>query len=181
MPRYLNPTMSTTMKTALRCALVAAAASVLLLAGCASPPADTTGLALPDQLLRHASPTAAVSLTVDPPQVRVGDTIALQMASALQGYLYVLQVGTDGKASSVVFPNAMDGANFLPGGGAIATLPRANWRLTARGPAGVGYFVAVVADKPQDLTALAAQVKTGRVVVEGPYGAAMATLREVAP
>lgn len=157
----------------------ASLAGAALLSGCASPAAGQ--LSQTDLVLRGAQPTAAVALTVNPPQVRIGETIALQVGSAKAGYLYVYQVGTDGKTLSVVFPNAVDGANLLPGGTAATNLPRPNWRLTSKGPAGIGYFLAVVADKPQDLNKLASDVAAGSIAIDGPYGAALATLREVAP
>lgn len=163
-----------------RSALALSLAGATLLVGCASSPASNS-LSTADLVMRGASPTAAVALAINPPQVRVGETIGLQLGSAKAGYLYVYQVGTDGKTLSMVFPNAIDGANHLPGGGVAVSLPRANWRLTSKGPAGVGYFLAVVADKPQDLVKAASDVAAGRISVDGPYGAAMATLREVAP
>jgi hypothetical protein len=163
-----------------RSVLALSLAGATVLAGCASSPASNH-LTTADVVMRGASPTAAVALAVNPPQVRVGDTIGLQLGSAKAGYLYVYQVGTDGTTLSMVFPNAVDGANYLPGGGAAASLPRANWRLTSKGPAGVGYFLAVVADKPQDLGKVASELAAGRISIDGPYGAAMATLREVAP
>lgn len=169
------------MKTRLHFMSMAVAGVSAGLVGCATPPPESSGLSQADQVLRQASPNAAVALTITPPQVRVGDTIAMQTGSGQPGYLYVYQVGTDNKTLSMVFPNAMDGANYIGGGGVMASLPRPNWRITAKGPAGVGYFLAVVASKQQDLTKLAADVKEGRIAVDGPYGAAMATLREVGP
>lgn len=168
------------MNTFKRSALALSLAAATVLAGCANSPASLN-LSTTDVVMRGASPSAAVALAVNPPQVRVGDTIGLQLGSAKAGYLYVYQVGTDGKTLSVVFPNAIDGANYLPGGGVAATLPRANWKLTAKGPAGVGYFLAVVADKQQDLGKIASELAVGRITIDGAYGAAMATLREVAP
>jgi hypothetical protein len=172
--------MSITLRTLLSAGVAASAA---LLVGCATPEAPSTSSALSqaDQALRQANPGTAVALTVTPAQVRIGEAITLQVASARAGYLYVFQVSTDGKALSMVFPNAMDGANYVPAGTAPTQLPRPNWRMTTKGPAGVGYFLAVVADKQQDLTLIPTQLKDGRVAIEGPYGAAMSTLREVAP
>ena len=163
-----------------RTALALSLAGATLLVGCANSPASLN-LSTTDTVMRGASPTAAVALTINPPQVRVGESIGLQLGSAKAGYLYVYQVGTDGKTLSVVFPNAIDGANYLPGGGVAASLPRANWKLTSKGPAGVGYFLAVVADKQQDLGKIASELAMGRITIDGNYGAAMATLREVAP
>lgn len=165
------------MNTQLRTSLLTLTASLALLAGCAAP----GSLSQTDTVMRLAQPNLPVALAVNPPQVRIGETITLQMGSAAAGYLYVYQVGTDGKTLTVVFPNAMDGANYMPGGGVAVSLPRANWRMPARGPAGVGYFMAVVAQKQQDLNKLAADVRDGNIVIDGPYGAALATLREVAP
>lgn len=163
-----------------RTALALSLAGATLLVGCANSPASLN-LSTTDTVMRGASPTAAVALTINPPQVRVGESIGLQLGSAKAGYLYIYQVGTDGKTLSVVFPNAIDGANYLPGGGVAAALPRANWKLTSKGPAGVGYFLAVVADKQQDLGKIASELAMGRITIDGNYGAAMATLREVAP
>lgn len=163
-----------------RTALALSLAGATLLVGCANSPASLN-LSTTDTVMRGASPTAAVALTINPPQVRVGESIGLKLGSAKAGYLYIYQVGTDGKTLSVVFPNAIDGANYLPGGGVAASLPRANWKLTSKGPAGVGYFLAVVADKQQDLGKIASELAMGRITIDGNYGAAMATLREVAP
>ncbi len=113
-------------------------------------------------------------------QVRTGDAIALQVAASQPGYVYLFQIGTDGKTLSMVFPNAMDGANAIAPGSPL-TLPRPNWRMSARGPAGVGHLLAIVTEQPVDLMALQAGVSQGRVAVPGRYGATMATLREVAP
>lgn len=168
------------MNTFKRSVLAVSLAGAAVLAGCANSPA-ALNLSTTDVVMRGASPSAAVALSINPPQVRVGETIGLQLGSAKPGYLYVYQVGTDGKTLSVVFPNAIDGANYLPGGGVAASLPRPNWKLTSKGPTGVGYFLAVVADKPQDLGRLASELAVGRITIDGNYGAAMATLREVAP
>jgi hypothetical protein len=164
----------------MRSALALSLAGAALLSACSTSPAGAN-LSLTDIVLRQANPSAAVALAVNPPQVKVGELITLQLGSAKPGYLYVYQVGTDGKSLSLVFPNALDGANYLPGNGVAVSLPRPNWRLATKGPAGVGYFLAVVADQAQDLNKLAADVALGKIAVDGPYGAALATLREVAP
>ena len=160
--------------------LALAVGGAALLSGCVTAPSGGN-LGVLDQAMRQADTTAAVALAVNPPQVRVGETITVQLGSAKPGYLYVYQLGTDGKTLTIVFPNAMDGANYLPGGGVAASLPRSNWRLAARGPAGVGYLLAIVSDKQQDLNQVAASVAAGTIRVDGPYGAALAALREVAP
>ena len=166
-------------------ATLVAAMALALLAGCAGPSGGAAApapqpMAQIDQLLNRAAPDSAALLTITPPVARVGETIALQVSAPRAGYVYLFQVGTNGKELSMGFPNAMDGANHLAAGATLA-LPRANWRLSARGPAGTGYLLAVVADRPQDLLRLGAEVAQGRIGIDGPYAAAMATLREVAP
>jgi len=120
-----------------------------------------------------------VQLLVQPNQVRIGEPVRLLVSTTQAGYLYLYQVDTDGRRIVPVFPNAVDGANYTPGG--AMELPRPNWRITARGPAGQGYFVAVLSAQPMDLTLIAQAAAEGRVATPARYGAAIAGLREVAP
>lgn len=163
--------------------LAAALLVAASLAGCgASAPTrpDNDSLARVDALIRQASGSLPVSLRLSADQIRLGDGLGASITPGVSGHVYLIQVGTDGRTQSLVFPNAIDGANFVPAGTALQ-LPRPNWRMTARGPAGVGYFVAVLSVQPLDLIALQASVQRGELVVPGAYGAAMATLRETAP
>lgn len=154
----------------------------LTLAGCASPPgtADAGLLQRVDTVMRQAAPAATVNLRLSTNQVRTGDAILAEVVAGAPGYVYLFQIGTDGRTLSLVFPNAMDGTNYLAAGAPLS-LPRLNWRMSARGPAGVGHLLAIVSEKPQDLMVFQANTQAGRLEVAGPYGAAMATLREVAP
>jgi len=164
--------------------LLAAGLVAAALAGCATPPGTTPEavalLARADAVLRLADPARTAMLSVNPPEVRVGQPVQLQLASTRAGFAYVFQLGTDGRTLTMVFPNAMDGANQVAVG-AVLTLPRPGYTLTARGPAGQGYLLAVVTDKPQDLLALTRSVAEQRINLDGPYGAAMVPLRELAP
>jgi hypothetical protein len=155
------------------CAVLGAA----LLAGCAAPPPSTPELlGRIDQVLRGASNASAIAIQPLPAEIRTGDAIALEVVPRTAGYLYVYQVGTDGRTLSLLFPNAIDGANYV---NTPLRLPRANWRIVARGPQGVGYFLAVLAEQPQDLNQQAAGVRDGQVAIAGRYAAAMAQLREL--
>ncbi len=60
-------------------------------------------------------------------------------------------------------------------------LPPPGWRMAARGPAGVGYFVSVVAARQQDLLAIDARARQGLIEIDGPYAAAMSPVRELSP
>lgn len=160
----------------------AALSAAMLMTGCVTAPgaADSALLSRVDTVMRQATPARAVSLRLSAAQVKTGDAIALELGSNVPGYAYVFQMGTDGRTLSLVFPNAMDGANYTPAGAPLS-LPRPNWRMSARGPAGVGHLLAVVTDQPLDILALQTQVGQGKLEVASPYGAAMVTLRETAP
>lgn len=160
----------------------AALAVMFGLGGCASPAgtADASLLHRMDTVMRQATPAKSVSLKLSADQVRTGDPIAAEVTTNATGYVYLLQIGTDGRSLSLVFPNAMDGANFVAAGNRLA-LPRPNWRMSARGPAGVGHLMAVVTDQPLDLLALQTNTQQGKLELALPYGAAMVTLREIAP
>lgn len=171
------------MRTRFRPAVWLATGMVASLVGCATPPREDAsaadGLAQVDALLRQADTGMAVQLAVQPSQVRIGEDVRLLVNAKGPGYLYVYQVNADTKRVVQVFPNAVDGANYSAGG--TVALPRATWRITAGGPAGVGYFVAVVSPTAMDLNAVAVEVGQGRIPRPAQYGAAMGSLREVAP
>lgn len=149
------------------------------LAGCATAPSPLPGLAQADAVLRGADPASAVQLLAQPNPATIGQPVQLLLTSSQAGYLYLYQVDTDGRRIAALFPNAVDGANYTRGG--ALTLPREHWRLTTRGPAGQGYFVAVLSPEPMDLTMIARETAEGRIPVPARYGAALAALREVAP
>lgn len=165
-----------------RLAAISALAIGLLGAGCTTTPSagPVSSVAVQDDAMRAASPRLGLSISVTPSQVRTGEAVTLQVDAPTGGYLYVFQVSTDGKSLSLSFPNAFDGANYLPPGAKLQ-LPRSNWRLTTRGPAGLGYFYAVLTPNALDLLAVKGLEATGRLQFAGEYGMAMATLREVAP
>jgi hypothetical protein len=160
----------------------AALSGAVALVGCASPPelSDAGLLHRVDTVMRQANPAMAVTLKLSATQVKTGDAIAAEMGTNAAGYVYLFQMGTDGRTLTLVFPNAMDGANYINAGASLG-LPRLNWRMAARGPAGVGHLMAVVTANPLDIMALQASVGQGRLEVSTPYGAAMVTLRETAP
>ncbi|MES2298038.1 MAG: DUF4384 domain-containing protein [Pseudomonadota bacterium] len=156
-------------------------AAALTLTGCAAPGSvDSDLLARMDGVMRQAAPGRAISLRLSSDQFRTGEPIAATVSATGGGYVYLYQLGTEGRVLSMVFPNAIDGANYLAPGSAMV-LPRPNWRMMARGPAGVGHLLAVVTDAPLDLLALQGNTAQGKIDISGAYGAAMATVREVAP
>lgn len=164
-----------------RIAAGAALALMLALGGCAAPAGSGNAALLQqaDSVLRQATPGAVVTAALSQAEIKVGDSVGLTVSANAAGYVYVYQLSSDGKTVDVIFPNAVDGANYLPGGN--LSLPRANWKLTAQGPAGLGYFLTVLAAQQQDLVEITRQAQTGKIAINGPYAASMTTLREVAP
>ncbi len=152
------------------------------LAGCATPPdrAEPAMLSRMDVVLRQADPTRATALVLSANQIRTGEALAADLRSTAGGHVYLFQLGTDGRSLGLVFPNSIDGANFIPAGSSLQ-LPRPTWRMSTKGPAGVGYLLAVVTAQPLDLLALQANLAKGEITVSAPYGAALATYQEVTP
>lgn len=164
-------------------ALTWAGASLLaacaLLSACASSVvADGDLLARADAVLRAGQPDS-VRLQLSPQTLATGDTLSARIEARQPGYVYLYQIGTNGKNLTLVFPNEFDGDNALQANNTLL-LPRAHWRLRAYGPEGVGYFLAVLAEQPQPVSTLSKAAGDGRFQIEGRYAAAMVTLREVA-
>lgn len=157
-------------------------AVTLGMAGCISPPgtADANLLHRMDTVMRQAAPSMAVRVKLSADQVKTGDAILAEISSNMAGYVYLFQMGTEGRTLSLVFPNAMDGANYIAAGTSLK-LPRQNWRMSARGPSGVGQIMAVVTENPLDLMTLQTNTQQGKIEVGAKYGAAMVVLRETAP
>lgn len=156
------------------------AAALVLLAGCATSPVvvqrQDGWLADMNQVIRNESAPGAVLLRSVTDEVRIGGPVVLDVMPSRGGYLYLFHAGTEGQAPSLLFPNAVDSANFVS---APTRLPRAGWRLTARGPQGMGHFLAVLTEQPQDLNAQAEALRTGRIVINGRYAASLVHVREL--
>lgn len=146
-----------------------------LLAGC-----GTMELSQADMVVKRADPRSAVELTLSPAQVRIGQPVAMRVRASQPGHLYVVQVGSDGRRMSLVYPNEAEPRNRLAAPGSVVAIPGPGWALVSQGPAGVGYFVAIVAAEAQDLPAFKAALVERRIEVRGSYGAAIATLTELA-
>ena len=155
---------------------IACVLAAALLAGCAAMTPGGAALATMGQVLRSESAPGSVLLQPVANEVRVGGAVALDVLPRRSGYLYVYHLGSDGSGPTLLFPNAGDGANFVT---APTRLPRPSWRMTARGPSGVGYFLAVLAEQPQDLNQQAEALRYGSIRINGPYAASMAQVREL--
>jgi Domain of unknown function (DUF4384) len=167
-------------KSARRGLLAAGLATGLLLAGCATTGTNvgSDDLVRADQLIR--SGTAGWNVAIKPSQaeIRLNELLQVEVSSARPGYVYLFQMRTDNRRLNSVFPNAIDGANYM--NTPSMSLPRPTWQMRATGPAGLAYYVAVVTEQPQDLLALMANVNEASkpLAITGSYGAAIVSVRE---
>jgi hypothetical protein len=151
-----------------------------LLSACATAPVvvqqQDAWLAHLHQVIRNESDPGSVLLRPAADEVRIGSGVALDVTPRRSGYLYLYHLGTGGDRPSLLFPNASDGANFV---NAPTRLPRAHWRLSARGPQGVGHFLAVLTEQPQDAAAQAEALRRGTIAIRGRYAASLVQVREL--
>lgn len=76
------------------------------------------------------------------------DLLEFSVESNREGYLYVLQVGSDGKTYNLLFPNRLDTDNHIAAG--TRQLPHGPWRLRSGGPEGVIHLLALVSSERKD-------------------------------
>jgi len=122
----------------------------------AAPPAivDSGPLDPPRDFERIAAAQAQdfhVDATFVKPRFRIGkDNIAFSVRSEKDGYLYVLQHGTDDVIIQV-FPNQIAKNNRIRAGQALTLPPEGSeWVLQAGGPAGTDTMIAIVSANPRD-------------------------------
>jgi len=77
------------------------------------------------------------------------DLLDFTVTTNKEGYVYLLQVGSDGKTFNLLFPNKLDDNNFLAAG--THRFPRATWRVRAAGPAGTSHILAIVSPEKKKL------------------------------
>jgi len=83
--------------------------------------------------------------------MRIGqDLLDFSVTTNREGYLYILQVGSDGKTFNLLFPNKLDGNNQVAAG--THRFPRPSWRVRSAGPAGTSYLLAIVSPDKKDLS-----------------------------
>ncbi len=126
-----------------------------------SEPEPSTQAVQPAQLLAHihAQRDASRVLTVSaqPSVMRIQqDPLRLKIQSPRSGYLYIALAGSDQKSLYLLFPNSLDGDNYVQANQPIE-LPRTGWRVTAGGPKGVNTVLVMVADSPRHVAQLAGQ------------------------
>ena len=122
----------------------------------AEPPPPTASAAVNATQALHdlragADRSMPVQLTLARNSLRIGkDFLDFSVTTAQQGYLYLLQVGSDGKTFNLLFPNKIDSNNALPAG--THRFPRDSWRLRAGGPTGKSHLIAIISAVKKDLS-----------------------------
>lgn len=167
----------------------------------AAAPASVNAARALHDLQAAADRALQVQITTARNSLRVGvDFLDFSVSTAKDGYLYLLQVGSDGKTFNLLFPNKLDDNNFLTAG--THRFPRQTWRVRAGGPVGASHILAIVSPVKKDLSRgmdvssvfphnTANSSNTRTLVVEasgadaggsGRYGAsAVVTINETAP
>lgn len=75
------------------------------------------------------------------------DSLELYIKADKPGWLYVFAAGTDDKHLNLLFPNAVDQAHRIEAKQNL-TVPRAHWKLAARGPQGINRVMVVQTPSP---------------------------------
>jgi serine/threonine protein kinase len=100
----------------------------------------------------------AVTVSVKKAQVRINeDPLHFQIRSTKAGYVYLLMIGTNHSDFFLLFPNLIDGDNYIEANERFE-LPRPEWKMLAMGPAGTNHFVVIVSSQPRDFSHAGLQV-----------------------
>ncbi len=136
-----------------------------------APPAASSAVAPVNTLLdiyHRRDDRRLVTLTPAKSALTIGrDKFEVSLTSREAGYVYLLMVGSDGKTFDMLFPNALDKNNAIAAGETLR-LPRADWEITAHGPPGKNFLLAIVSEAPRDFARLGLQPA-------GPFSVADAT------
>ena len=102
--------------------------------------------------LRAAADRAyQVQITLARTSLRIGrDLLDFSVSTNREGFLYLLQVGSDGKTFNLLFPNKLDVDNAVQPG--TYRFPRDTWRVRSGGPAGTSHLLAIVSPVRKDLS-----------------------------
>ncbi len=122
-----------------------------------APPAPMATPALLAQLQAQADSRRTVRVRTERDRLRIGsDALSLAVESSHDGWVYVAMAGSDGRSTTLLFPNALDAEHRIRAGQTLV-LPRPAWRLVAAGPPGRNRLLVAVTDRPRDPALLAAR------------------------
>ncbi len=116
-----------------------------------APTASVNAITALRDLSAAADRSLKVDLTLARNSLRIGkDFLDFSVTTGKEGYLYILQVGSDGKTFNLLFPNKIDSDNAVAAG--THRFPRASWRVRAAGPTGYSHLLAIVSPVKKDLS-----------------------------
>jgi hypothetical protein len=123
----------------------------------ATPPSAESGPLDPvrdfDRIVAGQAADFHVDASFSKPRFRIDkDNISFTITTEREGYLYVLQYGSDGNIIQV-FPNAAARNNKVRAGQNL-NLPGRDWLIQAGGPPGTDTLIAIVSANPRDFSAL---------------------------
>jgi hypothetical protein len=115
-----------------------------------APPRVNAAQALED-LRAAADRSYQVRIQTARDSMRIGqDFLDFSVTTNREGYLYILQVGSDGKTFNLLFPNKLDAENQIAAG--THRFPRPAWRVRSGGPAGNSYLLAIISPDRKDIS-----------------------------
>lgn len=146
-------------------------------------------------------------VTVTPEKSRLTmcrDKLAFTVSSSHDGYLYVLQLGSDGETFNLLYPNDLDRRDNYLRAGELRALPGGAFDLVMQGPAGKDRLLVLVSESRRSFQALRradengalaaystggdarlglsralTRVRCDRAECQSPYGAALVEIEEV--
>lgn len=110
----------------------------------------------PERSLRDlaagSDPAYRVNLRVASSRLRIKqDPLDFTVDTNKDGYLYIVQAGSDKKTFNILYPNRFDKNNYVHAGASVR-LPGDSWRIKAGGPAGTSYMMAIVSPTARNFT-----------------------------
>ncbi|MGZ5724940.1 MAG: protein kinase domain-containing protein [Caldimonas sp.] len=106
------------------------------------------------------SPDFKVEAAADKPQLKIDkDMMAFKVKTEKEGYLYVIQYGTDGGIVQI-FPNMAAKSNRMRADSTISLPPKGAGTM-AGGPPGTDHLLAIVSQYPRDFSGLGLKVADG--------------------
>lgn len=110
----------------------------------------------PERSLRDlaagSDPSYRVNLRLATNRLRIKqDPLDFTVESNKDGYLYIVQAGSDKKTFNILYPNRFDKNNYVRAGSSVR-LPGDAWRIKAGGPVGTSYMLAIVSPTHRNFT-----------------------------
>jgi len=109
---------------------------------------ESASVGMMEELFENRNPRIQVEV-VSPSKLRVGkDEMQFTVKSSIDGYLYVMMLGSDKESFYMIFPNGIDDNNKVVKGRQY-TFPRPTWSLRSEGPPGLNRILFIVTEAPR--------------------------------